>query len=153
MSATLDWRNYVMRNNRSFIYYFCSSSLCMCTVHNAYCAGENVKLLHTHTHTSAWVSPDSSRMLVGATVAAAVSLLGYSGFSNSRLQMLETQQRGAACKPAYKDFQNTQYDKSFNTYQPTQNKFKNTDWRLCLIACGAMKSTPNSVFYFLWENI
>lgn len=51
MSATLDWRNYVMRNNRSFIYYFCSSSLCMCTVHNAYCAGENVKLLHTHTHT------------------------------------------------------------------------------------------------------
>lgn len=47
----------------------------------------------THKPTSGWVSPDSSRMLVGATVAAAISLLGYSGFSNSRLQMLETQRR------------------------------------------------------------
>lgn len=51
-----------------------------------------VLIIHTsHTHTSAWVSPDSSRMLVGATV----SFLGYSGFSNSRLQILQTQQRGA----------------------------------------------------------
>lgn len=44
------------------------------------------------------MSPDSSRMLVGAAVAAAVSLLGYSGFSNSRLQILQTEQRGAACE-------------------------------------------------------
>lgn len=42
------------------------------------------------TLTSVWVSPDSSRILVGAAVAAAASLLGNSGFSSSRLQILQT---------------------------------------------------------------
>ena len=36
---------------------------------------------------------------MGAALAAAVSLLGYSGFSNSRLQILEVQQRRDAGKP------------------------------------------------------
>lgn len=62
------------------------------------------------THTSVWVSPDSRRMLVGAAVAAAVSLLGYSGFSNSRLQILQTQQRTAACKQACTHIHSYRYD-------------------------------------------
>lgn len=42
----------------------------------------------TQPPTSAWASPDSRRMLVGATVAAEGSVFRYSGFSNSKLQIL-----------------------------------------------------------------